>query len=260
MTDKEKLEAIKAEIERRLEELNPKKGEWMGKPLRDVNPRTFPRESELEKLLAFIDALPEEPKFKVGDMVVSTKNPSLTYKVLKVGLTNELGKLDYEVEIFTDGKAGIKVGNTFEEHNIHLVSCEKMDEWGKLIPEEPVSDDLEEELDSYIKDNFTIDKEQLDRFGLDEKDYMYSMDKSDMLAMVRHFTELQHKKDVVIIEDLIATAFANGMADMKQQMMEKAVDTEVCHIFGNEDKAFFPMYGIDMEQGDKVKVIIIKEE
>lgn len=76
----------------------------------------------------------------------------------------------------------------------------------QALQEEPVSDDLEEELDSYIKDNFTIDKEQLDRFGLDEKDYMYSMDKSDMLAMVRHFTELQPKKDVVITEDLIATA------------------------------------------------------
>lgn len=71
-----------------------------------------------------------EPKFKVGDMVVSTRNPHLTYKILQVGLPNELGTLDYEVEIFTDGKAGIKVGNTFEEHNIHLISCDKMEAWG----------------------------------------------------------------------------------------------------------------------------------
>lgn len=54
--------------------------------------------------------------------------------------------------------------------------------------EEPVSEELENELDSYIKANFTIDKEQLDRFGVKEKDYIYSMDKSDMKEMVRYFT------------------------------------------------------------------------
>lgn len=56
------------------------------------------------------------------------------------------------------------------------------------LQEDPVSEDLEAELDKYIKDNFTIDKEQLNRFGIEEKDYMYSMDKSDMFKMIRHFT------------------------------------------------------------------------
>ena len=56
MTD---MERIKEYIENRLEELNPKKGEFMGRPLRDVNPRTFPRESELEKLQAFIEKMEE---------------------------------------------------------------------------------------------------------------------------------------------------------------------------------------------------------
>ena len=56
------------------------------------------------------------------------------------------------------------------------------------LQEEPLSEGLDAELDKYIKDNFTIDKEQLDRFDVEEKDYMYSMDKSDMLKMVRHFT------------------------------------------------------------------------
>ena len=76
-----------------------------------------------------------------------------------------------------------------------IVICDTLLAFIDSLQEEPVSEELEAELDSYIKDNFTIDKEQLDRFGLDEKDYMYSMDKSDMLAMVRHFTELQHKKE-----------------------------------------------------------------
>jgi hypothetical protein len=63
MTDN-RIDKVRAEIERRLEELNPKKGEIMGRPLRDVNPRTFPRESELEKLLSFIDSMQEEPTAK----------------------------------------------------------------------------------------------------------------------------------------------------------------------------------------------------
>lgn len=48
--------------------------------------------------------------------------------------------------------------------------------------------ELETELNKYIKNHFTIDTEQLDRFGIEEKDYMYSMDKSDMLKMIRYFT------------------------------------------------------------------------
>lgn len=127
MTDKEK---ILAEIERMQSRLNL-----------DI-PFGIGAHTNLGVLKDFINSLPEEPKFKVGDMVVSTANPSLTYKVLQVGLPNELGKLDYEVEIFTDGKAGTKVANTFNEHNIHLISCEKMDEWGKLLPEEPISEEI----------------------------------------------------------------------------------------------------------------------
>ena len=66
------------------------------------------------------------------------------------------------------------------------------------VQKEPVSDDLNIELDKYIKDNFTVDKEQLDRFGIEEKDYMYSMDKIDILTMVRYFTNLQKEKDIEI--------------------------------------------------------------
>lgn len=59
-----KVEDIKKYIDNRLEELNPKKGEFMGRPLRDVNPKTFPRESELEKIQAFIESLGEMKKVK----------------------------------------------------------------------------------------------------------------------------------------------------------------------------------------------------
>lgn len=47
----DELQKVKKEIERRLEKLNPKVGMSGDKPLRNINPKTFPRESELEKLL-----------------------------------------------------------------------------------------------------------------------------------------------------------------------------------------------------------------
>ena len=71
----------------------------------------------------------DEPRFKVGDKVVSTKNRRLTYEILEVGLINDLGNLDYKVEIFTDGKRD-------KEPNIQRVEVNKMDSWGELIPAE----------------------------------------------------------------------------------------------------------------------------
>lgn len=63
-------EKLIAEINRRLDELNPKTGMFGDRPLRAVNPKTFPRESELEKVLCLIDSLQQEqPKFKVGDTI-----------------------------------------------------------------------------------------------------------------------------------------------------------------------------------------------
>lgn len=75
------------------------------------------------------------PKFKVGDKVISTGNTHLTYDILEVGLINELGKPDYRVEIFKDGKPGIP--ELKKEHNIHLIDCQKMDSWAKLIEQNP---------------------------------------------------------------------------------------------------------------------------
>jgi len=95
-----------------------------------------------------------------------------------------------------------------------------------------------EELDKYIRDNFTIDTEQLDRFGIAPKDYMYSMDKGDMLAMACHFAEWQ-----------------------KQRMMKESVDAVftafILRPFRLNEKYPNPQ---SLQIGDKVKLIIIKED
>ncbi len=94
---------------------------------------------------------------------------------------------------------------TDEERKVLCEDCKERCEYNKKEPvsekdklralsdgkqHQPISDNLEEELDKYIQDNFTIEKDQLDKFGIEEKDYMYSMDKGDMLAMVRYFTNI----------------------------------------------------------------------
>lgn len=60
----DELQKVKKEIERRLEKLNPKVGMSGDKPLRNINPKTFQMESELEKLLGFIEKLEEEKEEK----------------------------------------------------------------------------------------------------------------------------------------------------------------------------------------------------
>jgi hypothetical protein len=79
------------------------------------------------------------------------------------------------------------------------------------MQEEPVSKELKVELEKYIKDHFTIDTEQLNRFGIEEKDYMYSMDKSDMLALVEHFINWHKTKEEPVTEDLEKAAEDYGV-------------------------------------------------
>ena len=66
------------------------------------------------------------PNFRVGDLVISTKNHHLTYKVLEVGHINENGEPEYKVEIFVDGESA-------HPSNIKYIRIQMMDEWGSLI-------------------------------------------------------------------------------------------------------------------------------
>ena len=61
-------EKLKEKIKRRLDELNPKAGMLGDMPLRPVNPNTFPRESELEKVLCLIDSLQQEQPIQVNTL------------------------------------------------------------------------------------------------------------------------------------------------------------------------------------------------
>lgn len=180
------IEKIRAEIERRLEELNPKQGVFAGRPLRAVNPKTFPRERELEKLLSFIDSMPEKPAAEYSFNI-----PSELFNQL----TPEQQKL-WKKEIEQAYNAGMK-------HK-----------------EEPASDDLEIEIDKYIKEN-----------GFDGID---------------------------TIEDVnyIARYFANWQ---KLQIMKGAINKHVHLEYGEEKIDLFNKDLKGLKFGDKVKILIIKE-
>lgn len=120
-------EKLKAEIERRKELLEN------GTAHPEVMKRVEGALKVYNSILDFITSLQQEqPKFNVGDLVVSKKNPHLTYRILATNIPNELGKTDYKVEIFTEGKPGL----LSEPHNIHLISSDKIEDWGELVQQE----------------------------------------------------------------------------------------------------------------------------
>lgn len=124
-------------------------------------------------------------------------------------LPNEPKKCMYTNEHYTDEDRKVLCEDCEErceyskkEEPVSEQNLSNIQRIGKNWKEELVSEDLEEELDKYIHDNFTIEKDQLDKFGIEEKDYMYSMDKGDMLAMIRHFVNWQKEQMMAKEEEL----------------------------------------------------------
>lgn len=146
-------EKLIAEIEKIRQEMI-KKGEQ--KDLRNAIIRRAVINS-CNDFLALIASLQQErPKFKVGELIVCKYNPHLTYKILATNIPNELGKTDYKVEIFTDGKPGL-LG---KPHNIRLISSDKIEDWGELVQQEQPKVDLVAELKHHLA---TTPKEQLEK-------------------------------------------------------------------------------------------------
>lgn len=89
---------LRTEIERRLDELNPKTGMLGDRPLRAVNPKTFPRESELEKVLYLIGSLQQEQE-GIAEKFASLQREqeSIAEKFARIVRGNLIG-IDKEVQ------------------------------------------------------------------------------------------------------------------------------------------------------------------
>lgn len=85
---------------------------------------------DMNDILAWLEKQGEQkqtviiPRFRVGDVITSTKNSALKYKIKAVGVLNELGEYDYVVEDVTD---------TDYKGRIHEMSISKVDEWGVVV-------------------------------------------------------------------------------------------------------------------------------
>ena len=129
-----------ADTEHVLDDIHPATKEQRETLLKAMHEAGYEWDAE-KKELKKVEQKPADyiPKFHVGDKLVSTKNPRLTYDVLEVGHINELGNPEYKVEIFTDGKVS-------NPRNIHYMECYKVDEWAKHIEQKPVEWGEEDEL------------------------------------------------------------------------------------------------------------------
>ena len=123
----------------------------------------------------------------------------------------------------------------------------------KALQDEPVSEDLEEAIDTYLATYFGSEKEK--------QDWPF------LKKIAIHFANWQKKNDDYAIEIAHMAGEEEGKNIMKQQLMAKAVDAVV-----KVDAGGYPyidrtieLYDYDKDtplakKGDKYKVILIKED
>jgi hypothetical protein len=103
--------------------------------------------------------------------------------------------------------------------------------------EEPASDDLEE----YAK---KLTKEA-------------GLDKHNLIWMCKKGAEWQKKQ----MKEALQTEYEKGLFDMQQEMMKDAVDATILDVDAQTiEFGLWPEKLLDIKEGDKVKIIIIKEE
>lgn len=133
-------EGIQNWVNENFSELKENEDETMIKYFRDLAP--FDKVDELyekygfshKDAISWLEKQGEQkqtviiPRFRVGDVITSTKNSALKYKIKAVDVLNELGEYDYVVEDVTD---------TDYKGRIHKMSISKVDEWGVVVEQKP---------------------------------------------------------------------------------------------------------------------------
>ncbi len=122
------------------------------------------------------------------------------------------------------------------------------------IPEEKPSEDLEQEIAGMYQALFGTDI-------INRKEMLYI---ETFETIARHFAQWQKEQDEKGTSDLLTIAHLQGADQMKEQMMKDAVDGKVvigysAYVKETNNDAL-KQYIIDnFKDGDKVKVIIVKE-
>jgi len=205
MANKEK---IKKEIERRIE---------ICEKYSQLNLTTSTRNGnhaqllELREIKDFIDSLPEEEPSVKG----------LTWK--------DVNTLDTLID-----QVRHEFPNGISEKSFGLAVLEKFQDYHDDA-EEPVSEDLEEEINNYFKD-WTFD----DEMSVMAKPNHYFAEFNDIKEIARHFAEWQRKQ--------LAENAVEGVIDIRKWPAKAQVEFY--------DR--LPVFNV--RTGDKVKIIILKED
>ena len=192
MTQEEMLKAIRAEIERRLNEITIKAGE--------ARPRLHGKRQAYLDVLGIIDSLPEEKPSK--------------------SLEEELNKWRH---IHFDGERDGDFSGEWLKRKTQLKFAQHFYKLGQAsvpMPEEQPSKDLEEAAEEYAR---------LDEDGFWQDGGKYK-------------------------------GFIAGAKWQKRQMLEDAVDGIIYQPAEHYFVEVSPRYTGELKHGDKVKIIIIKED
>ena len=126
------------------------------------------------------------------------------------------------------------------------------------LQEEPVSEDLDMEIDYYLRELQSFKSEH----GID----CYTVSIEDMDEICRHFAEWQKEQDQSIIELAEDHAMFAGMEKMREQIMKDAIDG-ICISNGAEcgssiqsSAGMLFLQHNTLDVGDKVKIIIVKDD
>ena len=220
MTDKEKLEAIVTEIKKRYNYNKEHENDW-------ASTDHFWKRVECEELLHFIVSMDKKPKFKIGQVV--RVKPMKCHGKIFIGEPNKIVDITEKEYVFDDGKSW---------------SIELQDGW-ELVEEEPVNNELEEEIKRYVYDPY------FDLNGVAVKGATHYIEVEDIAEIARHFAEWQNKQ----IKEVLRTEYEKGRHDAIEELMKTAVDGEWYRCSVILPSKFRDKYDV----GHKVKMILVKE-
>lgn len=261
---------IRAEIERLKNQL------IRGACAAQIEMETNCKDEAYNEVLAFLDTLPEQPAEK-------QEQPKLTRVPRIEQETQKKGWMDYDLLI---GEIGLHRSNAIDriketkeraaeiKRNIAPRDLAILSEYLESAGAEIVLCCLQQYCMDFM---FTQDEvkeilqqeqpvegllEEVDRFWANE--FKYHVNSLPTISVVqriaRHFAEWQKKQDQKTIELAEDHAMLAGMNKMEQQMMEKGYEA---FISAHNTIPVLPMKDVSdlgLDYGDKVRVIVIKED
>jgi len=281
------IETIRAEIERLKKEIYPVK---VGEQRVNRGPTSMESAAlgALNTLMSRISTLQEQPvrpsvedamkeldeKIAKVKKAGSWKNPELLDEMryeqpVCDGFEGEFAKFSNDVDAEHPFPICVDEFKDFARHFYELGcrrTAEKYDEIEYKRQRADVCEGVDCEIQKYISDRWKID-------GINPITpvYLYDFTLDELKECARHFAQWQKEKDEEIINAVgdipgdIEKAYHNGRKDMREQMMKEAVEGDVDEkTFGY--KAIRPnLKQLDtiletLSKGDKVKLIIIKED